>query len=202
MEHAKNFQSFTLDDGRKIILRTLQEEDLPALVEFAKTLFRERGTNPALGIVSIVRPVTRAEEMRFLTGILRGVKQKEAVSVAAFSEDKLVGNCDISRRKFYDVMHTGVLGIAIVDGYRNAGIGEKMIGYALREARRIGVWLVELQVFQTNHGAVHLYEKLGFRRIGVVPNKILRRGLYINEILMFVDLGGTRLTGRRRTVRS
>lgn len=59
---------------------------------------------------------------------------------------------------------------------------------ALREALRSGVWLVELQVFASNEVAIHVYEKLGFRRVGVVPGKMLRNGRLLDEIHMYVDL--------------
>lgn len=169
----------------------MQKGDLSLLVTFATTLFKERRTNRNLGIVSLDRYVTRPDEEKFLEGVLKGVRDNNVVSVAAFVNDKLVGNCDIHRRGFYDVRHTGVLGIVIIDGYRRAGIGEKMMNVALREALRLGVWLLELQVFQTNVGAIHLYEKLGFKRVGVVPNKILRKGRFIDEVQMFADLRGT-----------
>ncbi len=175
-------------DGKKVVLRTLAKKDLEEVFRFATALFRERKTNPDLGIVALDRRVTRKDEGGFLRRTLKGVERRQAVSVAAFVDGRLVGNCDVTRRTFHDVSHSGVLGIAILDGCRNIGLGEMMVRTALRESKRIGVWLVELQVFANNSNAIHLYEKCGFIRVGVVPGKIQRHGRLIDEVLMFVDL--------------
>jgi RimJ/RimL family protein N-acetyltransferase len=63
-----------------------------------------------------------------------------------------------------------------------------MVKTALEEALRSGVWLVELQVFAINEVAIHVYEKLGFKRVGVVPGKMLRNGRLLDEIRMYLDL--------------
>lgn len=121
--------------------------------------------------------------------------------MAAFSEKKLVGNCDIFRRKMKDVHHTGVLGIVILEGYRGVGLGEAMMLTALAQATKVGIWLVELQVFANNKQARALYEKLGFRMVGLVPNKIVRRGKSIDEVVMYADLRPTDKSSNRRRTR-
>jgi RimJ/RimL family protein N-acetyltransferase len=78
--------------------------------------------------------------------------------------------------------------MVILDGYRGTGIGQMMVRTALEEALRCGVWLVELDVFAINKAAIHVYEKLGFKRVGVVPAKMLRNGRLLDEIHMYVDL--------------
>ena len=173
------------------VLRALRSRDLPKIVEFANTLFEERGRNPDLGIISLDRRVSRSGEKKYLDRVLAGIRKDEEVSVAAFGGGRMVGNCDVKRRTLYDVMHTGVLGIAIIDGYRGFGLGAAMVRTALSQARRIGVWLVELQVFSSNEPAIRLYQRLGFRRIGTVPNKILRGRRHIDEALMYIDLRRT-----------
>ncbi len=177
-------------DGRHVALRALADKDLDELVRFANTLVKERKTNRDLGIISLDRRVTRAGEEEFLRKVVEGVTRREAVSVAAFVGGRLVGNCEVTRRRPYDIRHTGLLGIAILDGYRGVGLGEMMVRKALQEARRIGVWLVELQVFANNSAAIHLYEKTGFQRVGVVPNKMRRRGRLMDEVRMYADLRG------------
>ena len=117
-----------------------------------------------------------------------GIKKKEVVSIAAFVGGKIVDHCDVSRRKPTDERHTGLFGIVILSGYRGIGIGQMMVKKALEEALRSGVWLVELHVFAINEVAIHVYEKLGFRRVGVVPGKMLRNGRLLDEIHMYVDL--------------
>jgi ribosomal protein S18 acetylase RimI-like enzyme len=76
----------------------------------------------------------------------------------------------------------------ICDGFRGVGIGEKLTEEVLRESGRIGVWLVELTVFAINVSARRLYEKMGFVRVGVVPDKVVRGDRHFDEVIMYADL--------------
>jgi len=182
---------FTTEDGRLVSLRRLREADLSAVLRFANELVRERETNPVLGIVSLDRRMTRGDEEEFLLRMIMGVRRREGVSLAAFANGKMVGHCNVSRLRPKDVRHTGVFGLTVIRDYRGLGIGKKISTEVLREAARIGIWLVELTVFATNERAIHLYEDRGFKRVGTVPNKILRRGRHTDEIVMYADLRGS-----------
>ena len=188
MRPGRIYTTFTARDGTRVVLRALQSTDLDGLLKFANAIVKERRTNPELGITSLDRRLRRSDEKKFLDGILLGIKKNEVVSVAAFVGGRVVGHCDVSRRKSTDERHAGLFGIVILDGYRGTGIGQMMVKTALGEAFRSGVWLVELQVFAINEVAIHVYEKLGFRRVGVVPGKMLRNGRLLDEIRMYVDL--------------
>jgi RimJ/RimL family protein N-acetyltransferase len=188
MKPGKKYVTFTANDGTQVLLRALQSTDLDELLKFANAIVRERRTNLELGITSLDKKVGRSDEKKFLDRILLGTKKKEVVSIAAIVGGKIVGHCDVSRRKATDERHTGLFGIVILGGYREIGIGQMMVKTALEEALRSGVWLVELQVFAINKVAIHVYEKLGFKRVGVVPGKMLRNGRFLDEVYMYADL--------------
>jgi len=179
---------FQTKDGVSITIRTLKRGDLDALLRFAAIISKEKATNPSLGIVSLDHRPTRREEKEFLGSIIKGVRERNVVSLAAFSGREIVGHADVWRRKPKDVRHTGVFGIIIRDGYRDVGIGERLMREVLNQSRRLGVWLVELTVFSFNDRAIHVYERMGFNRVGTVPHKIVRRGRHIDEIAMYADL--------------
>ncbi len=182
------YSVFTTKDGRRITLRPLKSGDLGALVTFANKFAKERKTNRELGIISMDKRMTRARERRFLRRQLDGQRKGRLISVAAFNGTVLVGHCDIEGRSASDEKHTGVLGIAIVAGYRAVGLGEALIKSAFGQASAAGIWVIELTVFATNGPAKHLYEKLGFREVGVVPMKMRRDGRYIDEVRMYTHL--------------
>jgi RimJ/RimL family protein N-acetyltransferase len=179
--------TFIAKDGTSVIIRALQRTDLDGLLKFVNTIVKEKKTNPRLGIVSFDKRFRRSDEKKYLDKILLGIRKKETVSVAAFVSNKIVGHCDISRRKSAEERHAGYFGILILDGYREKGIGQMMVKTALEEASRIGVWLVELGVFAFNPIAIHVYEKCGFKRAGVVPRKFLHDGKFVDEIRMYRD---------------
>jgi ribosomal protein S18 acetylase RimI-like enzyme len=182
---------FRTKDGREVLLRPLALGDVNALVPFVNRLAKEKKMNRDLGIGSFDGRVTRKFEKGFLDSIVAAEKERLAVTMAAFAGRELVGECTLRRRERRDTRHTGVLGIVILDEYRGVGVGEKLMAEVLQRARRIGVWLVELEAMEINRGAIHLYEKLGFRRVGVVPGKILRDGRELDIVVMFADLRRT-----------
>ena len=182
---------FTARDGRRIVVRPLSRGDVQAALRYANTLAREKKTNPNLGILSLDKKVTEEDERKFVNRIIAGRRTKDEISLAAFDGDRMVGHCHVSRRRQRDVRHTGVYGISVIDGYRGVGIGSRLTEEVLGEASLSGVWLVELEVMRTNEAAIGLYGKVGFRKAGVIPNKILRRGRHIDIVAMYADLRGT-----------
>lgn len=179
--------TFIAKDGTPVTLRALQRTDLDGLLKFVNAIAKEKKTNPRLGIIAFDKRFKESDEKKFLNKILLGVRKNETVSVAALVGNRIVGHCEISRRKSAEERHAGYFGIVILDGYREKGIGQMMVKTALEQASRIGVWLVELHVFAFNPMAIHVYEKCGFRRAGVVPKKFLRDGKFADEILMYRD---------------
>ncbi len=184
-------RTFRTQDGRELLLRHLASDDLPAILKFANGMVEEKKVNRDLGLVAFDRRATARAERAFLSSIVSGRNRGEVVSVAAFHGGKMVGHCDVRRRMADDVMHAGTLGVTILKGYRGVGLGERLLGEALGEARRAGIWLVQLTVFSGNLRAIGLYEKMGFRQAGLIPNKMLRDGRHLDEVIMYADLRGT-----------
>jgi RimJ/RimL family protein N-acetyltransferase len=182
------YSVFKTKDGRAITLRPLRRGDLEALVPFANSFVREKKRNRELGITSMDRRMTRTNEKEFLDKTLRDKAKRRSVSVAAFHGDRLVGHCDVVGRTSRDERHTGLLGIVVVEGYRGVGLGEEMVRTALGQARKLGIWMVELEAFATNAPARHIYEKLGFITVGIIPKKVLRDGRFMDIVRMYIHL--------------
>ena len=72
----------------------------------------------------------------------------------------------------------------------NKGIGAKLVEDSLSMARSLGFRIMQFNaVVQENASAIHLYEKEGFRRIGVVPGGFRSKdGEYHSIILFYHEL--------------
>lgn len=184
MKPGHTYGSFGLSDGRKVLLRAMSGGDLAESVRFVNALVRERSADPNFGILLDTR-VTRREERKWLVRTLNGIREGNVISVAAFHGVRLVGNCDLHRERFKDLRHCGEFGIAILKGYRSAGLGTRMLEVLLDESRKAGITLVELRVLSVNRRAIGLYRSLGFRKAGSVPGKIVREGRRIDEVRMY-----------------
>jgi ribosomal protein S18 acetylase RimI-like enzyme len=90
------------------------------------------------------------------------------IMLQALDGEKLVGWCDVRREAAEIAKHCGTLGMAVVDGYRGCGIGERLITQTLEAIRQsdLGIERVELTVWGSNTRAIGLYEKVGFAHEG------------------------------------
>lgn len=104
--------------------------------------------------------------------------------VIALVAGRVIGWCDISSLNRDVFVHSGVLGMAIVDGFREQGIGQALMKAALARAREAGLTRVELTVRERNLRAKKLYEKFGFVVEGVKRRGVRVDGRYEDLICM------------------
>lgn len=123
-------------------------------------------------------PLTKTHDF-VLSMIKKGDPQ-----IVAVLEGEVVGWCDISRHYFPSHAHRGSLGMGITPPYRGQGLGRKLIGTALTQARQTDFKRVELSVYADNLPAIALYEKVGFVREGVVRCAAHIDGRFIDAISM------------------
>jgi RimJ/RimL family protein N-acetyltransferase len=102
----------------------------------------------------------------------------------AIADGKVVGWCDIQPMPRETMAHGGVLGMGLIDGYRERGIGIALIRATLDKARANGMTRVELTTREDNLRAKALYEKVGFVVEGVKCKASLHDGKYYDQIAM------------------
>lgn len=88
----------------------------------------------------------------------------QAYSVLAFDGDKPVGlvNCIEGFSTFACKPLVNVHDVAVLASHRGRGIAERMLAEAEAIARERGAVKLTLEVLSGNHGAVRLYERIGF----------------------------------------
>ena len=65
---------------------------------------------------------------------------------------------------------TDVMNVAVHPDYRRRGIAESLIESLVRELKNRGSHALMLEVRDSNEPAISLYEKLGFRQVGLRKN--------------------------------
>jgi RimJ/RimL family protein N-acetyltransferase len=63
-----------------------------------------------------------------------------------------------------------------------------MLNTLITHAKQVGLKLLILSVFSTNERARYVYEKVGFRECGRIPQRIFKNDRYIDEIVMVKTL--------------
>ena len=82
--------------------------------------------------------------------------------------------------------HIGNASYAVRRDMRGRHIGEALVSDSLRMAREHGFRLMQFNaVVAANAPALHLYEKLGFLRLGTIPGGFLMKDGHYEDIVLF-----------------
>lgn len=86
--------------------------------------------------------------------------------------------------------HIANASYGVKSGQRGKNIGEKMVLDSLKVAAELGFRIMQFNaVVVTNKGAIHLYEKLGFTALGIVPNGFRQKdGSYVDIMPFYIEL--------------
>ena len=77
-----------------------------------------------------------------------------------------------------------ILGLAVADEARGAGVGRALLRAVCEEARRQGARRITLRVLGHNTPARGLYESEGFVVEGILPGEFLLDGAYVDDVFM------------------
>ncbi|MEM2050752.1 MAG: GNAT family N-acetyltransferase [Thermoproteota archaeon] len=177
----KKFGEYQLSDGRRLVLRSPRWEDLNDLLELINSLVEEEAD------IIVNRKVTREEEAEWLAKFLTNIEKGRTIGVVAEVDGKVVGNSEVTRGAG-DQSHVGFLGIIISGGYRDLGIGTRMLETLVEESRRAGLRLLVLDVYASNARARHVYSKLGFMEAGTIPGMAFKKEGYVDIVRMYLKL--------------
>ena len=104
--------------------------------------------------------------------------------VAVDAHSRVVGWCDIERRRMEGFRHVGRLGIGLLAEARGRRLGRRLMMEAIQAAQRQGMERIELEVFASNERAIALYQSLGFRHEGLKRRVRKLDGRYEDDVIM------------------
>lgn len=176
---------FTLKDGRRAIIRSPKDEDIQGMLDYlyisaGETEFilrypEECGKYTPEGEKALFDRVNSAENEAMLVCVVEG---------------KVAGNCQIVWKTGLKVRHRASVAIALMKEFWNQGIGTRFFQEMIRIAEENeNITQMELEFIEGNTRARALYEKMGFRIVGIKPNAIrLKDGTYRNEYYMIREI--------------
>lgn len=176
---------YTLKDGRKALIRSPGEEDIPGVLEYLRISAGE--TEFVLRYPEECDKYTPEGEKALFDRVNRA--ENEAM-LLCFSGGVVAGICQISWSLGMKTRHRAQVAIAILRDYWNQGIGTRLFQKLIEIAEEDEhILQIELDYVEGNARARALYEKMGFRITGVKPNAIrLRDGTLLNEYSMIREI--------------
>ena len=172
---------YTLKDGRKALIRSPRDEDIQGVLDYLYVSAGE--TEFILRYPEECGKYTYEGEKALFDRI--NAADNEAMLVCLV-EGKVAGNCQIMWSKGLKTRHRAAVAVALLKEYWNQGIGTRLFQEMIRIAEENpNILQMELEFVEGNTRARALYEKMGFRIVGVCPNAIrLKDGTLLNEYSM------------------
>lgn len=177
--------NFALKDGRKVVLRNPRNEDIPGLLDY---LVRSAGESDfIMRYPEECAKYTPEGEAKWIED---NNSDENAAVLVCEVDGKIAGNCSVHRNPMMKVRHRAFIAIALLKEFWGCGIGTAMF----REMEHIageweGVTQLELEFVEGNARARSLYEKRGFRIVGVRPDAYrFKDGTLHNEYVMMKKL--------------
>lgn len=159
-------------------IREYDAQDIPQMIEIWNAVVDEGIAFPQTD------PLTERDAPEFFAAqTYTGVAEEGGQIVGLYIlHPNNVGRCG----------HISNASYAVREGQRGKHIGEKLVRNSIRIGAEKGFRILQFNaVVISNAGAIHLYEKIGFRRIGVVRDGFLMKdGSYSDIVLFYIPLGG------------
>ncbi|MGY3779387.1 GNAT family N-acetyltransferase [Isobaculum melis] len=156
--------------GDKIILKSISENDVDALLEI-----ENQSSLIILGDDEVPYPRTKESLLKFI----HTEDPERVFGIYLKENNQIVGNISIYH---VDLQNLNCeIGLSISENYQNLGIGFESIKLVIDFIfYYLPMEKIKLQVFSFNKKAIKLYEKLGFQHEGSLRNEIFRFGKFQN----------------------
>lgn len=181
----RNEIQFTLKDGRKALIRNPRDEDIQGMLDY---LYISSGeTEFILRYPEECTKYTTEGEKALFDRVNNAANEAMLVCIV---DGKVAGNCQITWSKGIKTRHRASVAIALLKEFWNQGIGTRFFQELITIAEENEQILqMELEFVEGNSRARALYEKMGFKIVGVRPNAIrLKDGTLLNEYSMIREI--------------
>lgn len=151
------------------------------------------------GAVGYLSPPSQAQVDAWLDEVLADVRTGDGALVLARVAGVVEAMGTWRREKPVVFRHSAVIGKVMAHpDARGRGLGRQVVSALVEHARGTDLELLVLGVRGNNHGTIQLYEELGFRESGRLPNRIVVGDDRFDDVQMMLPLGhppGVRLRG-------
>lgn len=146
-----------------VVIRRETEQDIDAVLDVLEEVAAEERW------IGTEVPFDRAARVERIRESL--TKPDEFAGFVAEVDGRIVGSIGLQRAPYGVVS----LGMALLDGYRDQGIGTRLLEEGIAWASEVGAHKVALEVWPHNERAIALYRKLGFVDEGLLRRQYRRR---------------------------
>jgi ribosomal protein S18 acetylase RimI-like enzyme len=142
------------------------------------------------GAVGYLDPPSRAQVDDWLDDVLADVRAGDGALVLVRVDGVVEAMGTWRRERPLVFRHSAVIGKVMAHpAARGLGLGRRVMSALIDNAKQAGIELLTLGVRGNNHGTIQLYEELGFREWGRLPNRIEVGDDRFDDVYMMLRLG-------------
>jgi len=157
-----------------IIIREYIKNDIGQMVEIWNEVVNAGIAFPQIDELLETDAINFFSEQSF-TGVAENVDTHEILGLYILHPNN-IGRCGHISNASYAVKSTA----------RGLHIGEKLVIHSMEKGKELEYKILQFNaVVKTNYNAIHLYEKLGFIKLGVIPNGFLMKDGTYEDIIPF-----------------
>ena len=160
-----------------VTIRPVTPDTLPAAVKIWNQVVEDGVAFPQ------TQPLTLTEGSAFFA-------EQTLTAVAVSEAEEVLGMYILHPNNIGRCGHIANASYAVARHARGQGVGEALVRDSLRAAKAAGFTVMQFNaVVATNHVALHLYEKVGFTRLGTIPRGFrLPDGSFADIVPQYIEL--------------
>ena len=159
-----------------MIVREFDSGNLPEMIEIWNEIVKEGNAFP------------QEEELDFESAI--DFFESQTYTGVAVDEGHVLGLYILHPNNVGRCGHIANSSYAVSSKCRGRHISEKLVKDSINQARKLNFKILQFNaVVETNYSARHLYERLGFKQLGVIPKGFkMKDGHYENICPYYIEL--------------
>ncbi len=170
------FRKFvTLNNGRRVLLRPLLEEDHKLLFD----LFHEASEDDTRFLKDEVKEPIVVERW------IANLNYDRVMPLVAFCDGRIVGDCAVYLGT-KSARHVGEIRIFLAQDFRGVGLGSKMILEMCDVCKKRGLWFLKAEVILEHAKVVKAFRRLGFDLRCTLDDYFMRRDGVTHDIALMI----------------
>lgn len=158
-------------------IRPASPEDSEQFLELMKQLDQETE-------FMLLEPGERTSTPEDMEKRIKQMIKSNSLLLLLYDGETAAGFLSALRGSANRTKHCAYLVIGIRKDYRGKGYGQALFKEIDKWAAKNGVTRLELTVMTHNERAVHLYEKMGFKKEGTLIRSMVVNGRYVDQYCM------------------
>ena len=157
----------------EIIIREFKKDDIKDMIYIWNEVVLQANAFPQIECLN------EEEGLKFF--------KSQSFTAVITINDKISGLYILHPNNIGRCAHIANASYAVDKSMRGNHIGKKLVEHSLLKAKELNFKILQFNaVVKSNKAAIHLYEELGFKKLGIIPNGYLKKDNSYEDIISYI----------------